>query len=99
MSEKTKRVLGEVLVKKKTSNIKNNGNFKLFYIKNDKNSQLVIETLKSVGIEFNAIDVREYDLIHTLSRDIGTIRIPSLVSPDGTFVGLSSIMTYINKKL
>lgn len=84
--------------KNRGSKMEEKPQIKLFYTKDHKESELALNFLKAEKIHFSAIDVEKCNIVHTLERDIGTVKIPTIVSSNGTFIGLDHIKTYIEKK-
>jgi len=78
--------------------LEKNSNVKLFYSKNHKESELAFDFLKTNEIFFSAFDVEKYNLTHVLERDIGTVKIPTVVSSKGVFTGIDCIKSYLNER-
>ena len=84
--------------KTRGNKLRHNPNVKLFYTKNHKESEVAFKILKSNEIFFSAIDVEKHKMTHYLERDIGTVKIPTIVSSSGTYAGLNCIKSFIGKK-
>jgi hypothetical protein len=63
----------------------------------DKDSEEAIKILTECGMEFKKIYVGREGNGKSMWRDIGTIKIPTLHSPKGTFIGIKEIENFCKK--
>jgi len=69
----------------------------LYIIHGDKDSEKAIKILTECGVKFKMIYVGREGNGKSMWRDIGTIRIPTLHSPKGTFIGIKEIEDFCKK--
>lgn len=74
---------------------KERGEYKLYIVRGSSTCDEASSLLSTRGLSFVEVDVRGEGVMGFLQRDVNGCEIPSLVTPNGTYSGISEIEGFV----